>query len=126
MDLNPMRLNVRGLDLNDEELAAASRNLQDLLLELDVDDVRPASDGPAPAGAKAGDAIAFGTLLVTVAPPLVKAVIEVVASWLRRQPQEIEVEIAGNKIKGVVTAAQRDAIVAAYLAQNGVTPPAGT
>ena len=57
---------------------------------------------------------------------LMKAVIEVVASWLRRQPQEIEVEISGNKIKGVVTAAQRDAIVAAYLAQNGVTPPAGT
>jgi hypothetical protein len=117
-----MRWDLRGPDLTDEELAGLTRNLRDLLEELDVEDVRLVSAGPAPAGAKAGDAIAYGALLVSVAPPVVTAVIDVVASWLRRQPMEIEAEIAGNKIKGVVTAAQRDAIVAAFIAQSAAPP----
>lgn len=92
-----------------------ARNLRRDLLGADVEDVRPVVSGSPPAGAKSGEAIALGALVVSLAPGLVQAVIDIVASWLRRQPSDIEVEIDGHRLSGQVTQQQREAIVAAYL-----------
>jgi hypothetical protein len=59
------------------------------LLRLEVDDVRTVSAGSAPAVAKAGELIEVGALVVSLVPVLATAVVEVVASWLRRQPSDI-------------------------------------
>ncbi|MDR7277276.1 hypothetical protein [Catenuloplanes atrovinosus] len=118
-----LRIDINGAGLDDEELAALSRNLRGLLLELDVDSVRQVSAGAAPPGAKAGEAVTYGALLVAAAPAVVASIIEVVGSWLRRQPRDIEIEVAGQRLKGTVTRAQRDAIVAAYLQQVAATVP---
>jgi hypothetical protein len=100
---------------DDTELAAMTRNLRAGLLTLDVDDVRPAPGGPAPAGAKAAETVLTGALLVALAPPLIGGVIDVVASWLKRQVIDVEVDIGGHRLKGTVTGQQRDALVAAFL-----------
>ena len=41
--------------------------------------------------------------------------VAVVASWLTRQPSDVEVEIDGRRFRGRVTRAQRDELVAAYV-----------
>jgi hypothetical protein len=110
-----LRLMVRSSELEPSRLAELTRNLRAELLRIDIEDVRPATVVPAPAGAKAGEAIAVGALVVSLTPVVVTAVIDVVASWLRRQATDIEVEIDGSRLKGEVTRQQRDALVAAYL-----------
>jgi hypothetical protein len=109
-----LRLMVRSSELEPSKLADLTRNLRAELLGIDTEDVRPATV-PAPAGAKAGETIAVGALVVSLTPVVVTAVIDVVASWLRRQPTDIEVEIDGSRLKGEVTRQQQDALVAAYL-----------
>ena len=110
-------LGVRVLsgDLDDGRLAEKARNLRSAILATDVDDVRPAAAGAAPAGAKAGEALTVGALVVTLAPPFIEALAAALASWLSRQPADIELEIDGQRFKGHVTKAQRDELVAAYL-----------
>jgi hypothetical protein len=56
-----------------------------------------------------------GALLVTVAPVLIGGVVDVVVSWLRRQPDTVEVVISGQQFRGRVTRDQRDALVAAVI-----------
>lgn len=110
-------VNVGGLDVDDVESAELSRSLRDELLAGDFDEVRPVPAGAPPAGAKAAEAIALGALMVSLAPATVGRLMEVVVSWLRRQPSSVEVEIGGHKLSSPVTREQRDAIVAAFLAQ---------
>jgi hypothetical protein len=114
-------LRVGGADVDDFELTEMAAGLRRDLLALDVDDVRPLADGRLPEGAKSGTAITLGALVVSTSPAVVGGVIAIVSSWLSRQPKHIEVEIEGQKLSGAVTAAQRDAIVQAYLAKAGRT-----
>jgi hypothetical protein len=108
-------VHVGGVDINDEESAELSRHLSAELLSVDIDEIRPVDAGAPPPGAKAGAAVAIGSVLVSLAPAMVERVIDVVASWLRRQSVDVEIEIGGQKLKGSVTRAQRDALVVAFL-----------
>ncbi|SNS72624.1 hypothetical protein SAMN05421812_101562 [Asanoa hainanensis] len=118
-----MALRIRvdvAADVDDDLLARLADGLRDELLELDVESVtRPT--GPSPHGSKAGEALAVGALLISVAPPAVEAVLAVLVSWLSRQPADVTVEIDGQKFAGPVTREQRAALVDAYLAR--VAPP---
>ncbi len=98
-------IRVIGPGHDPELLAHRARNLHALLLAIDVEDVSP---GP-------GEVLTVGAPLVTVAPHVVQALLSVAASWLSRQPGGIELEIDGRRIRGPVTRAQRDAMVAEYL-----------
>ncbi|MGC4821773.1 hypothetical protein [Micromonospora sp. DT63] len=69
----------------------------------------------APAGAKSGMVVAAGALAVTLAPIVVESLMGIIASWLSRQPADVEIEIDGRRFKGRVSKAQRDELVAAYL-----------
>lgn len=117
-------LRIDAADSDEAEVAVLSRNLRAELLALDVDDVAPVESGAIPPGAKSGQALAFGTLLVTAAPMLIDGVVDVVVSWLRRQPIEIEIEIGGERLKGTVTARQRDALVQALIKRLDQVGPA--
>ncbi|MEV6599615.1 hypothetical protein AB0M36_22575 [Actinoplanes sp. NPDC051346] len=112
-----MTLDVRvlGADLDAEQIQECVRSLRTSILAADVDDARPAVAGSAPAGAKSGEMLAVGALMVTLAPTVLEAMMGVVASWLSRQPDDIEMEIDGQRFRGHVTKAQRDDMVAAYL-----------
>jgi len=96
-----------GYDLEErDELATRLRNE---LLQLDVDNVRKASGGEAPEGARSVDVAEVGTLIVTVAQttPAIIAVVEAVRSWLGRRPRgaagsvklrfgDAEIEVTGD------------------------------
>jgi hypothetical protein len=111
-----IRLDVSA-DVDDDVLARMTGDLRDELLDLDVDSVDRPSDGSAPQGTKAGEVLAAGALLLTVAPTIVEGVVAVLVSWLSRQPSDVTIEIDGQKFTGPVTRKQRAALVAAYLAR---------
>jgi hypothetical protein len=115
--MEPATIRIRVLypDADAEGLHDLSDNLREAVLDSDVDDVRPATAGQAPAGAKSGEALAIGALVVTLAPTVVEGLMAVVSSWLSRQPNEVEVEVDGHRFRGQVTRSQRDELVAAYL-----------
>jgi hypothetical protein len=112
---------VGGDDVDEVDAADLSRALREELLSLDVESVRPVAAGDVPPGAKSGGAIEVGAMLLSLAPAIVGRAVDVVLSWLRRQPIDVEVEIGGYKLRGTVTRQQRDAIVAAFLQQAGAS-----
>jgi len=66
-----------------EDLERLSTRLREDLRELDVESIETPDTGPAPAGAK-GNALAIGSLAVTLAPIVIPAVINLLQSWLNR------------------------------------------
>jgi hypothetical protein len=67
-----------------EEIDAQTRQLRRRLAELDVDSVELAPGGAAPAGAKSAEAVALGTLLVTLLPATLPKVLDLLQSWMLR------------------------------------------
>ena len=115
--LEPLTIELRvgypgGDHAQTQELA---QSLRDAILATDVDDVRPGTAGAAPAGAKSGELLAIGALVVELAPAVVPSLMAIVSSWLSRQPNDVEIEVDGQRFRGQVTRSQRDELVAAYL-----------
>jgi hypothetical protein len=108
-----------GLDA--EGVTELAHNLRDIILTLDVDGADLKTASPAPVGAKSGGLVAVGAIVVALAPTVLEGLVGVVASWLSRQPGDVEVEIDGHRFRGQVTKAQRDELVAAYLRRLGTT-----
>jgi len=65
-------------DTDAEQIHELTHNLREAVLDADVDDVRLGTTGTAPAGAKSGEVLAVGALVVTVAPTVVASLIVVV------------------------------------------------
>jgi hypothetical protein len=85
--------------IGSEELDRLAARLRRELLELDVDDVRRATAGEAPEGARGLDAQSVGTLLVSLvtAPEALRAVVGVIRDWLgRSQARSAFLEIDGD------------------------------
>ncbi|WP_330289548.1 hypothetical protein [Streptomyces sp. NBC_00576] len=96
-----MRLVVSGqTDVDAEELDALTGQLQRLLLELDVDDVRPGQvDGEVPEGAKSGHFVSLGVLVVTLAPAVLRPALRMVETWMQNRPvRSVRVELDGRSI----------------------------
>lgn len=115
MNKMQISLRVRCHGLDQDGVMGLTRNLREGIFSVDVDDVQLDRSGPAPAGAKSGEAIAVGALIVALGPSVIGPLMVAVSSWLSRQPGDVEVEIDGRRFKGRVTAAQRDELVTAYL-----------
>jgi hypothetical protein len=115
MEAATMGVRVLVSDADIEGVHELTHNLREALLDTDVDDVRQATAGPAVKGAKSGEVLAVGALVVTLAPPVVEHLMVVISSWLSRQPNDVEVEVDGQRFRGRVTRLQRDQLVAAYL-----------
>ena len=115
MDEVNVRLQVVCPGADADGVAELTRSLQDAILSLDVNSASPATAAPAAAGAKAGEAVTVGALVIVLAPIVVESLMAVVASWLSRQPSDVEIEIDGQAFKGQVTKAQRSELVDAYL-----------
>ncbi|MFE4666180.1 hypothetical protein ACFRI7_14890 [Streptomyces sp. NPDC056716] len=69
---------------DERELADAVRQLREMLVRRRVGDVVPAGGGSAPVGSKAGEVILAGTVVLTLAPQLIGAVVAVVQAWSER------------------------------------------
>jgi hypothetical protein len=68
-----------------DAVVALTDALQQDLLELDVEDVDAPATAKPPDDAKAGEGLAIGTLVVTLTPAMLTAVVAVTRSWLSRQ-----------------------------------------
>jgi hypothetical protein len=102
--VNELSLKINGTpESDDEELELITRRLRDEILKLDVEDVDLVKAGEIPKGARAGDVVTLGSLLVTliasggVLPNLINAV----QSWLGRTKQghSITLEVDGDKLE---------------------------
>jgi hypothetical protein len=101
--LTQLTLNVCTRPEDDaEKLAELSRQLRTELMELDVESVELVRTGKIPAGAKAGEPITWGVLLVTLAASggVLTTLINVLQSWLTRHEQRsVSLEIDGDKLE---------------------------
>jgi hypothetical protein len=89
MDENILSMTVRidvGSDADAQELDEARRSLRQQLLEIAVQAVESVRTPP-PAGTRAVDALAWGSLLVTLAksPDLLKGAVGIIQSWITVQ-----------------------------------------
>lgn len=78
-------LQIKPEDADDEEVDLATRRLYEELQELPIDQVSLGRGGDVPAGAKAGEFVALGTLTLSLAPVVVPALVELLKSWLGRK-----------------------------------------
>ncbi|MFI6075620.1 hypothetical protein ACIA5C_29070 [Actinoplanes sp. NPDC051343] len=122
--MEPLSVGVRVLapEADAESVQDLTHNLREALLDADVDDVRPATAGPPPPGAKSAEAVALGSLVVTLAPTVLENLFGMVSSWLSRQSADVQVEIDGNRFQGRVTRSQRDELLRAYLSRVDPRP----
>lgn len=73
-----------GPESDDMERAEGTAQLRRLLLQHGVEEVRLQRDGVRVPGAKAGDGIVLGALLVTLAPHAFGAVVSAIQAWSAR------------------------------------------
>jgi hypothetical protein len=102
-----------------EQLDDQTAALRHQLVELDVDGVdRPRTEEP-PAGARAGEVAELGTLLVTVAPTVLGAVVEAIRSWLSRRRRGATLRLGDDVIETTRASSERqDELIAAFLARH--------
>lgn len=116
-----VRVQESGADA--ERLADLADNLRTEILALDVDDVRPVSDGAAPPGSRAMDVAAVGALLASLngSTEALGHLVRTVRSWLGRGanavPRTVELTV-GDKTLRVTNASgeQQDRLVEAFIA----------
>jgi hypothetical protein len=103
--------------------ADLAQDLREVLLTLDdVEDATYVTGAGMPAGAKAGEIFTWGSLVVSLASVTsLRVVIDALASWLRRQPQDITVEVDGAKLSGVVSHGERERLVDAFVSRMRVS-----
>lgn len=107
-----------GQDADDREVAKDVGRLRRELLKHDVEDVRLAElHGDSREGAKSGAAAAVGTLIVTLGPQAVSAVLAALQTWADRDAaRSVEIHFGGDSFVGSgLTRKQQDALVAGFL-----------
>ncbi|MEU5666638.1 hypothetical protein [Streptomyces longwoodensis] len=107
-------------DTDEDELLQLSSQLRRSLLELDVEDARLArSAGDAPPGAKSGELIAAGAVVVTAVPFILRQVLQLADTWMQNRPvRGIKVELEDRTIElSDASAVERERLIDAFLAQ---------
>jgi hypothetical protein len=85
-----------------EELFELTQGLRSELLELDLDAVRPTTDGEAPDGAKGAELLAFGGLAIQFAlkSSVLRSVVDATVAWLgRRQARSVKLTLDGDTLE---------------------------
>lgn len=113
-------------EFDPEAAERLARRLRAEIAALDVESVRSEPGGPAPEGAKGGDVVTVGALVVALASGGVfTALIDTVRDWLGRSSarHRVSVTIDGDTIElERATDAERSTLVEAYVRRH--TAPA--
>jgi hypothetical protein len=107
-----------GPDADDREVAEGAGQLRRELLTHDVEDVRFAEvRGESREGAKSGAVAGVGTLIVTLGPQAISAVLAALQTWADRDAaRSVEIHFDGDSFVGSgLTRKQQDALVAGFL-----------
>lgn len=117
-----VRLDLLGLgDTDDDELLRLGGQLRRAFEELDVVDVRSGrSTGDIAKGAKSGELIAAGSVVVTAATFVLRQALLLADTWLKNRPlRGIKVEMEGRVIElGDASAAERARLIDEFLAHR--------
>jgi anthranilate phosphoribosyltransferase len=110
-----LQVRVDAQDADVEEIAELTRQLRRGLLELDVDAVEPVPGGQAPPGAKAGEALALGGLMVSLvnASGVLASVVAAIQSWVvGHGPRSVKLELDGDvlEVSGISSRRQNQLI----------------
>jgi hypothetical protein len=119
-------LGVADDDSDDRDKEQLALQLRRELLDLDVESVEPLT-ADAPDGTRSGLAVVAGTLVATLSPAHVSAVVVGVIGWLRRSPAErnVRIEIDGDVIElHNVDLDSQTKVIEAFLARHA--DPVGT
>jgi len=112
-----VRVDAEGADV--EEIAELTRQLRRALLELDVDAAEPVPGGQAPPDTKAGEALALGGLMVSLAstPGLLASVVDATQSWVAgRGPRSVKLELDGDVLEvSGISSRQQDQLIKVWL-----------
>lgn len=104
-----------GPDADPGEVAEATAQLRDLLLQLDVETVEAPTSGEPPPGARSVETMAVGTLIVSLvnSSGLLSSVVGSVQSWLSRLgSHSVKLELDGDvlEVTGISAKEQRELI----------------
>jgi hypothetical protein len=106
-----------------EGLATLTRQLREDLLELDVETVDLVRAGKAPEGAKAGDPVTWGALLVALVASggVLTTLVNTLQSWLtRHERRSVILEIDGDKLEVTgVSSEEQQRLVNTWLSRHG-------
>ena len=106
-----------------EELERLARGLRAELLELDVESVEPAADGPPPAGARAAEALMVGALVVRLARDSEKfaALVRTVRGWLGNGAgRSVKLELDGDTLELTGSSdEERQRLIEAWIERHG-------
>jgi len=119
-------LGVAEREADDRDKEQLALQLRRELLDLDVESVEPLA-AEAPDGTRAGLAVVAGTLVATLSPAHISAVVVVVIGWLRRSPAErnVRIEIDGDVIEvNNVDLDSQTRLIEAFLSRHA--DPVGT
>jgi hypothetical protein len=103
-----------------EELTASLRRE---LIELDVQAVDRIEDDSAPPGAKVGEVLALGALVVKVAKSAasVAAVVRALQDWAARGGRSVKLDVGGDTIELTgASRAQQDRLIEAWIERQAV------
>ncbi|QFZ19863.1 effector-associated constant component EACC1 [Saccharothrix syringae] len=109
-------------DVDPDSADRLARRLRTEVAQLDVD-ARLAAAGPSPEGAKVGDPVALGAVLVALSASggVFPLLVETVRDWLARQAarHRVSLTVDGDTITlEKATAAERRALVDAYVQRH--------
>lgn len=91
-------IEVSVADITEEDIDRMTRQLLYELRQTNVDSVELAGGGDIPHGAKSGETISIGTLIVSALPTVLPGVITLVQAWAARSPGRI-VKFKGKGIE---------------------------
>jgi len=82
--LTQLSIEISASDATEEDIDQMTRQLLSELRDTDVESAELAKGGSAPAGTKSGDAVAMGSIVMTVLPTVLPAIIGMVQTWATR------------------------------------------
>lgn len=112
-------------DADAAEIDDATSQLRTELLELDIDEVKAPSGGPAPVGTRGVEAAQIGTLLVAAGRLAIGPVVAAIQSWVaRRASRSVKLTIDGDSIEvsNVSHEDQRE-LIQSFLARHAAESP---
>ena len=80
-DLTQLSIEISASDATEEDIDQMTRQLLSELRDADVESAELAKGGSAPGGTKSGDAVTLGSIVMTVLPTVLPAIIGMVQTW---------------------------------------------
>ena len=83
-ELTQLKIEVSASDATEEDIDRMTRHLLSELRETDVESAELAKGGEVPLGAKSGDPVTMGSIVISALPTVLPVVVALVQAWAAR------------------------------------------